>query len=127
MRKKTTLILALIVSIATLSNAQNDTIFNKDFNDQDISSGGWTSELVSGPDNCAWDIFISENSAARISLRRNHARYLLAWHPSISALLRFLHIGPAYRYAMGPTGFLRPQHNHRLLILCRSPGTYGGI
>jgi hypothetical protein len=67
MRKKTTLILALIVSIATLSNAQNDTIFNKDFNDQDISSGGWTSELVSGPDNCAWDIFISENSAARIS------------------------------------------------------------
>ena len=67
MRKKTTLILALIISIATLSNAQNDTIFNKDFNDQDISSGGWTSELVSGPDNCAWDIFISANSAARIS------------------------------------------------------------
>jgi hypothetical protein len=59
--------LILIFGFVIQSKAQNDTIFNKDFNDQDIVSGGWSNELVSGSENCFWDIFVSANSAARVS------------------------------------------------------------
>ena len=59
--------LILIFGFVIQSNAQNDTIFNKDFNDQDIVSGGWSNELVSGSQNCFWDIFVSANSAGRVS------------------------------------------------------------
>jgi hypothetical protein len=61
------IILALTFGFVFQLKAQNDTLFNKDFNDQDIVSGGWSNELVSGSENCFWDIFISANSAARVS------------------------------------------------------------
>lgn len=61
------IILILTFAFVIQSKAQNDTIFNKDFNDQDIASGGWSNQLVSGPENCFWDIFVSANSAARVT------------------------------------------------------------
>lgn len=67
MKKVTILFLAITFGFFIQLSAQNDTIFNKDFDDQDINSGGWTNVLVSGPEFCAWDIFISANSAARTS------------------------------------------------------------
>lgn len=40
---------------------------NKDFDDQSLTSCGWTTHLVSGPSSAAWAIYASSNSAAQIS------------------------------------------------------------
>ncbi len=39
----------------------------KDFNDQSLISGGWSTHLLTGPSYCAWDIFAATNSAAKVS------------------------------------------------------------
>jgi len=39
----------------------------KDFNDQSLTSGGWTTQLLVGPTYTAWDIFAATNSAAKVS------------------------------------------------------------
>jgi hypothetical protein len=40
---------------------------NKDFNDQSLTSCGWTTQLISGPISSAWGIFAATNSAAKVS------------------------------------------------------------
>jgi hypothetical protein len=42
-------------------------ILSKDFDDNSIVSGGWTTQLVSGPSNCDWGIYQGTNSAAKAS------------------------------------------------------------
>jgi hypothetical protein len=44
---------------------------SKDFDDQSLTSGGWTNQLISGAASCAWGIFASSNSAAKISNNSN--------------------------------------------------------
>lgn len=39
----------------------------KDFDDQSLTSGGWTTHHLSGPSYTAWDIFASTNSAAKVT------------------------------------------------------------
>lgn len=42
-------------------------ILNKNFDDNSVTSGGWTTQLVSGPSNCDWGIYEGSNSAAKAS------------------------------------------------------------
>jgi len=42
-------------------------ILSKDFDDNSVTSGGWTTQLVSGPSNCDWGIYQGNNSAAKAS------------------------------------------------------------
>mgnify|MGYP001420636714 CR=1 FL=1 len=42
-------------------------IVYKDFNDQSLTSGGWTVQHISGPSYTEWSIFAATNSAAKIS------------------------------------------------------------
>ena len=42
-------------------------ILDKDFDDNSVTSGGWTSQLVTGPSNCDWGIYEGSNSAAKVS------------------------------------------------------------
>ena len=42
-------------------------ILNKNFDDNSVTSGGWTTQLVSGPSNCDWGIYVGSNSAAKAS------------------------------------------------------------
>ena len=44
-----------------------NTILSKDFDDQSVTSGGWTTQLVSGPSNCDWGIYAGTNSAAKVT------------------------------------------------------------
>lgn len=43
------------------------TILSKDFDDQSVTSGGWTTQLVSGPSHCDWGIYAGTNSAAKVT------------------------------------------------------------
>lgn len=42
-------------------------MLNKNFDDNSVTSGGWTTQLVSGPSNCDWGIYEGSNSAAKAS------------------------------------------------------------
>lgn len=44
-----------------------NTILSKDFDDQSVTSGGWMTQLVSGPSNCDWGIYAGTNSAAKVT------------------------------------------------------------
>lgn len=46
-------------------------VHSKDFEDQSLTSGGWTSQLVSGANSCEWAIYAAANSAAKISNNSN--------------------------------------------------------
>lgn len=48
-------------------NMTNAAPIIKNFNDGSLTSGGWTTQLVTGPTFTAWNIFSSSNSAAKIS------------------------------------------------------------
>ena len=39
----------------------------KDFNDQSLTSGGWTVQHIAGPSYTEWDIYAATNSAAKIT------------------------------------------------------------
>ena len=39
----------------------------KDFDDQSLTSGGWTTKLITGPVSCAWGIYAATNSAGKVS------------------------------------------------------------
>lgn len=40
---------------------------NKDFNDQSLTTCGWTTQLITGPVSCAWGIYAATNSAGKVS------------------------------------------------------------
>lgn len=40
---------------------------NKDFNDQSLTTCGWTTQLIAGPSSTAWGIYAATNSAAKVS------------------------------------------------------------
>ena len=48
-------------------NGNGDIIFIKNFDDNSVTSGGWITQLVSGPSNCDWGIYEGSNSAAKAS------------------------------------------------------------
>jgi len=49
------------------------TVLSKDFEDGSLTSGGWTSQTVSGSSSCDWGIYTSSNNAAKISNYQNLA------------------------------------------------------
>ena len=59
--KKVSFLIAIFIMSLNQVKAQSDTLFYKDFNDESITSGGWVNELVSGPENCYWQIFSSSS------------------------------------------------------------------
>ncbi|WP_170228027.1 DUF5689 domain-containing protein [Vicingus serpentipes] len=48
-------------------NMNGDAPLVKDFNDQSLTSGGWTTQHLAGPSYTAWGIFAATNSAAKIT------------------------------------------------------------
>ena len=48
-------------------NGNGDIILSKNFDDNSVTSGGWITQLVSGPSNCDWGIYEGSNSAAKAS------------------------------------------------------------
>lgn len=44
---------------------------DKNFDDQSLTSGGWTAQLISGAASTAWGIYAATNSAAKISNNSN--------------------------------------------------------
>jgi hypothetical protein len=48
-------------------------VLNKNFDDQSLTSGGWTDTLISGVASCSWGIYAAANSAAKISNNPNLA------------------------------------------------------
>jgi hypothetical protein len=48
-------------------NGNGDIILSKNFDDNSVTSGGWITQLVSGPSNCDWGIYEGSNSAAKVS------------------------------------------------------------
>jgi uncharacterized protein DUF5689/uncharacterized protein DUF5017 len=48
-------------------NMNGDAPLVKDFNDQSLTSGGWTTQHLVGPSYTAWGIFAATNSAAKIT------------------------------------------------------------
>ena len=65
--KKVSFLIAIFIMSLNQVKAQSDTLFYKDFNDESITSGGWVNELVSGPENCYWQIFSSDDQLAKVS------------------------------------------------------------
>lgn len=53
----------------TLSGTRKEKcpLLTKNFDDQSVTSGGWTTQLVTGPLNCDWGLYISSNSAAKVT------------------------------------------------------------
>jgi hypothetical protein len=45
----------------------NDLLLDKNFDDNSVTSGGWTTQLVSGPSNCDWGIYAGSNPASQVS------------------------------------------------------------
>lgn len=46
-------------------------VLSKDFDDQSLTSGGWSSQTIIGGASCDWGIFASTNSAAKVSNNSN--------------------------------------------------------
>lgn len=46
-------------------------VLSKDFDDQSLTSGGWTSQTIIGPSSCDWGLYLATNSAAKISNNNN--------------------------------------------------------
>lgn len=57
----------LIIRNPNELNMNGDAPVIKDFNDQSLTSGGWTTQHISGPSYTAWGIYAATNSAAKIS------------------------------------------------------------
>lgn len=53
----------------TLYNARKTICpyINKNFDDQDLYSCGWTTKLIAGPESCKWGIYAASNSAAKVT------------------------------------------------------------
>ena len=58
---KKTILLMFAITLVMQTQAQNDTLFNKDFNDENLNSGGWTTLLNIGMENCEWTTSSNSN------------------------------------------------------------------
>jgi hypothetical protein len=100
------LLLAITLALASQTQAQNDTLFNKDFNDENLNSGGWTSQLVSGADNCEWTTssFSNPTPYARITnyISGDYTScesWLISPMVDLSSATPFLNFRNAYNYS----------------------------
>lgn len=55
----------------TLNGTLPQLVLSKDFDDQDLNSGGWKDTTMVGPSSCDWGIYAATNSAAKISNNSN--------------------------------------------------------
>lgn len=46
-------------------------VLSKNFDDQDLNSGGWKDTTMVGPSSCDWGIYAASNSAAKVSNNSN--------------------------------------------------------